>query len=220
MTDLNYRADVVVIGGGLAGIATALELLDHNKSVVLIERTAEEYFGGLARVSFGGIFVVGSHEQKRTGINDSVDLAFRDWLAYGELGENDVWPRRWAEAYITASSDDVRGWLCRRDVTFFPVVNWVERGLHGPGNSVPRFHMVWGTGHGLILGLLKSLYGHPSREKIRLHFQHRVTDLVQAGGRFAGCVGVKEDTGEEFTATGESVVIAAGGIAGNLDMVR
>ena len=154
MPDLNYKADAVVIGGGLAGIATALELLDQNKSVVLIERAGEEKFGGLARVSFGGVFVVGSPEQKRAGVKDSVDLALRDWIAYGELGENDVWPRRWAEAYIAQSFDMVRRWLYQHSVTFFPVLNWAERGLDQPGNSVPRFHIVWGTGQGLVLGLL------------------------------------------------------------------
>ncbi len=220
LTGTTYKADVIVIGGGLAGIAAALELLDHNKSVAIIERNSEEDFGGLARVSFGGVFIVGSPEQKRAGINDSVDLALRDWISYGELTEQDVWPRRWAEAYIAASRDDVRGWLKTRNVTFFPVVNWVERGLHQPGNSVPRFHMVWGTGQGLVLGLLKHLAGHPHREKLRPHFKHRVTDLIQTAGRITGCVGVREDTGDEFTATGESVVIAAGGIAGNLDLVR
>src|SRR5262249_17171244 len=122
MVDANYKADVVVIGGGLAGIAVALELLDQGKSVVLIERAGEEKFGGLARVSFGGIFIVGSAEQKRAGIRDSVDLALRDWISYGELGEDEIWPRRWAEAYIIHSSDMVRGWLRERGVKFFPVV--------------------------------------------------------------------------------------------------
>jgi predicted oxidoreductase len=220
MPDLNYKADVIVIGGGLAGIATALELLDHNKSVVLIERSGEDRFGGLARVSFGGVFVVGSPEQRRAGVKDSVDLALRDWIAYGELGENDVWPRRWAEAYIAQSLEMVRRWLYQHSVTFFPVLNWAERGLNQPGNSVPRFHIVWGTGQGLVLGLLKHLYAHPNRHKLSLHFQHRVTGLVQTGGRFTGCSGIDESSGREFTATGECVVIAAGGIAGNLDMVR
>jgi predicted oxidoreductase len=220
MAELNYKADAVVIGGGLAGIATVLELLDNNKSVVLVERSREEEFGGLARVSFGGIFVVGSPEQKRAGVNDSVDLAFRDWVAYGELNEKDVWPRRWAEAFITQSLDMVRRWLNQRSVTFFPVLNWAERGLEQPGNSVPRFHIVWGTGQGLVLGLLKHLYAHPNRSKLTLHFQHRVTSLIRTGGHFTGCSGIDESSRREFTATGECVVIAAGGIAGNLEMVR
>jgi predicted oxidoreductase len=220
MPDLDYKADAVVIGGGLAGIATALELLDHNKSVVLIERAGEEKFGGLARVSFGGVFVVGSPEQKHAGVKDSVDLALRDWIAYGELGEGDVWPRRWAEAYIARSLDMVRRWLYRHSVTFFPVLNWAERGLDQPGNSVPRFHIVWGTGRGLVLGLLKHLYTHPNRQKLELCFHHRVTDLAQTAGRFTGCSGIDESSGREFTATGEFAVIAAGGIAGNLEMVR
>jgi len=220
MPDLHYKADVVVIGGGLAGIATTLELLDHNKSVVLIERAGEAKFGGLARVSFGGVFVVGSPEQKRAGVRDSADLALRDWIAYGELSEDDVWPRRWAEAYIANSLDMVRRWLYQHGVTFFPVLNWAERGLDRPGNSVPRFHIVWGTGQGLVLGLLKHLYSHPNRDKLTLRFQHRVTGLAQAAGRFTGCSGVEESSGREFTATGECVAVAAGGIAGNLEMVR
>ena len=105
-------------------------------------------------------------------------------------------------------------------MSFFPVVNWVERGLNVLGNSVPRFHMVWGTGQGLVLGLLKHLDRHPHRDKLSIHFQHRVADLTRTAGRFTGCVGIREDTGKEFTATGECVVVAAGGIAGNLDLVR
>ena len=220
MPDLNYKADAIVIGGGLAGIATTLELLDHNKSVVLIERAGEEKFGGLARVSFGGVFIVGSPEQKRAGVKDNVDLALRDWIAYGELGENDVWPRRWAEAYVAQSLDMVRRWLYQHSVTFFPVPNWAERGLDQPGNSVPRFHIVWGTGQGLVRGLLQHLHAHANRNKLALCFQHRVTGLIETAGRFTGCAGIDESSGGAFTATGDCVVIAAGGIAGNLEMVR
>jgi hypothetical protein len=220
MTQANYKADVIVIGGGLAGLVAAIELLDQNKSILLIERTGEEKFGGLARVSFGGIFITGSPEQKRAGINDSVDLALRDWIRYGELGEKDIWPRLWAEAYVNSSRDEVSRWLRDRGVSFFPVVNWTERGLNEPGNSVPRFHIVWGTGQGLVLALLSHLHSHPRREKLKLCFHLRVTALDQTAGRFTGCAGINEETGEEFFAAGEAVIIAAGGIAGNLSMVR
>ncbi|MGH9764426.1 MAG: FAD-dependent oxidoreductase, partial [Blastocatellia bacterium] len=130
MPEAAYKADVVVIGGGLAGLAATVELLDQGRRVVLLERGPEEKFGGLARQSFGGIFFCGSPEQKRAGIRDTVELALRDWIAYGELDNSDVWPRRWAESYIAGSVDLVRGWLTERGVKFFPVLNWVERGLH------------------------------------------------------------------------------------------
>lgn len=220
MTATIHKADVVVIGGGLAGIASALELLDHQKSVIIIDRAPEERFGGLARKSFGGIFIVGSPEQKRAGIRDSVDLALRDWISFGELGQRDVWPRRWAESYIAASHDEVYRWLKDRGVTFFPVVHWVERGLHQPGNSVPRFHMVWGTGQGLVLALIEKLHTHPRKDRLQHAFRHRVTGLIDSNGRFTGCRGIDESTGREFTAIGENVVVAAGGIGGNLDLVR
>ena len=116
MAEPTYRADVVIIGGGLAGIVTALELIDQGKSVVLLERNGESKFGGLARVSFGGIFVVGSREQRRAGFRDNVDLALDDWIAHGELGEADVWPRQWAEAYVTQCHDEVYLWLRRQGI--------------------------------------------------------------------------------------------------------
>ncbi len=220
MPEAAYKADAVIIGGGLAGLVAAIELLDCGKSVVLLERTGNDRFGGLARTSFGGIFITGSPEQKRAGINDSPDLALRDWIRYGELREEDLWPRLWAEAYVNGCKDDVSRWLRERGVSFFPVVNWAERGLNEPGNSVPRFHIVWGTGQGLVLALLSHLHSHPRREKLKLHFHHRVASLTESAGRFTGCRGINEQTGEEFTAAGEAIIIAAGGIAGNLDMVR
>lgn len=220
MPGKNYQADVIVIGGGLAGIAATLELLDSGRSVVLVDRAGKERFGGLARASFGGVFVVGSPEQKRGGIRDTPELALRDWLAYGELGESDIWPRRWAESYVNSSLDDVYRWLRQRGVSFFPVVHWVERGLHQPGNSVPRFHMVWGTGQGLILALLGAIEKHPRRDRLQIFFNHRVTELSRTGGRFTGCAGIDEASGSDFTAEGENVIVAAGGIGGNLEMVR
>ena len=211
---------MVVIGGGIAGIAAALELLDGGRSVLLLERTARERFGGLARESFGGVFAVGTPEQKRAGICDSEELALADWLAYGELGPEDTWPRRWAEAFVSRCREDVYGWLRQRGVTFLPVPNWTERGLFLPGNSVPRFHVVWGTGLGLIQTLERDLLDHPRKGSLQVCFGHNVTELVTSGGRFCGCAGLQEESGEQFTARGEAVIVAAGGIAGDLDLIR
>ena len=217
-----YRADVVIIGAGLAGIAAALEALDRGLSCVVLEGESAEGFGGLARWSFGGIFVVGSPEQRFSGVVDSVDLALGDWLTYGAIPQGDTWPRRWAEAYVGRCLDDVRGWLVKHSVRFFPVVHWVERGMSDvPGNSVPRFHMVWGTGESLVKKLRGHLESHPRRSQLQLCFGHKVTELSWTAGRVSGVAGVRVgDAAGEFRADGEAVIVAAGGIAGDLDMVR
>lgn len=213
-----YEAEVLVIGGGLAGMVTALELLDAGKRVVMLDASTRNRFGGLALWSFGGIFFVDSPEQRRNGIKDSVDLAMRDWVRYGELDPSDVWPYRWAEAFVNRCTEEVRGWLAARDVTFFRAVNWTERGYYVPGNSVPRFHIVWGTGEGIVLALIPRLEAHEQAGRLELHFNHRVEGLTQEGGRIVGCHGT--NSGRRFEARGDAVVIAAGGIAGSHDKVR
>ncbi len=213
-----YQADIVVIGGGLAGMVAALELLDAGKSVVLLDRASRDRFGGLARWSFGGIFFVDSPEQRKNGIKDSVDLAMRDWVRYGELDPNDVWPYRWAEAYVNRCTEEVRGWLHERDVRLFRAVGWTERGYFVPGNSVPRFHIVWGTGEGIVLPLIPRLEAHEKAGRLHLHFDHSVESLTREGGAVVGCQGTSG--GGAFEARGDAVVIAAGGIAGDHDKVR
>lgn len=220
MPDRHYKTDVVVAGAGLAGIATALELLDRGARVLLLDRDCEGNAGGLAKESFGGVFVVGSREQRRTGIRDGPDLALRDWLATGEIGSEETWPRRWAERYVHGCRDEVYGWLRARGVRFFPVVHWVERGHHAPGNSVPRFHMVWGTGERLVERLLHHLRGHPRSDRLVAAFGHRVRELRVAAGRVRGVTGTLEETGEDFEVDADATVIASGGICGSLERVR
>lgn len=216
----SYRGEALVIGGGLAGICAALELLDGGKSVILLDRDVEENFGGLARESFGGIFLVDSPEQRRAGIQDSPQLALSDWHAFAQFGANDTWPKAWAEAYIYRSKEDVSEWLRARDVTFFPVPHWIERGLYTPGNSVPRFHIVWGTGRELALKLIERLDTHPRRQRLTLHFGHRVQTLTTSRGAVTGCAGVIEADGSPFEVQSECTVIAAGGINGDLARAR
>lgn len=211
-------SDVAVVGGGLAGVVTALELLDRGRRVTLLERAGPERLGGLARESFGGMFFVDTPEQRRSGVRDGVDLALSDWLSTAEFDEQDVWPRRWAEYYVERCTAEVRGWLHARGVRFFPVVHWVERGLYVPGNSVPRFHMVWGTGKRLVEALLERIESHPARSRLQILCGHRVVDLTRSAGRFDGCVALGPEG--EITVRAEAVVLASGGIAGNLELVR
>ena len=175
-----YQADVNILGGGIAGIVTALELLDQNLSINIFERGEPSAFGGLARWSFGGIFFVDTKHQRKNKIADSVELAKQDWYNFAEFSKNDVWPKKWADYYIENCTLDVYEWLKYKKIKFFPVVHWVERGLYQPGNSVPRFHMVWGTGHELIKVLVKNLEYHPKRENLSIFFRHKVEDFVVA----------------------------------------
>jgi predicted oxidoreductase len=213
------RSEVLIIGGGIAGIATALDLLDGGKSVLLLDRDEEGAFGGLARESFGGMFFVDSPEQRRQGIRDSSELALRDWQSFAEFGAEDDWPKAWAEAYVTRCTAHVYRWVRRFGVSFLPVVNWVERGEFRPGNSVPRFHIVWGTGKGLAEALILALRAHPNTGRLTLRFNQRVERLTLRGGRIDGAAGIDEKSGVPFEVGAEQVVVAAGGINGG-DLAR
>jgi hypothetical protein len=212
MADSN---DVIVVGAGIAGLVCALELIEHGRDVVLLDRCRRDEVGGLAREAFGGMFMVDSPEQRRSGVTDTVELALGDWLRIAEFSDGDDWPRRWAEEYVARSRDDVGGWLRRQGVRFFPVVNWAERGVDGDGNSVPRFHLTWGTGRGLVEAVLKAIDAHPRRAALRARFETTVAELLVEDGRAAG---VRLEGGDELRAG--AVVIASGGVGGNLDIVR
>ena len=214
------RSDVLIVGGGIAGIATAIDLLDGGKSVLLLDRDEESAFGGLARESFGGMFFVDSPEQRRQGIRDSAELARRDWYSFAEFGTDDHWPKAWAESYVQRCTADVYRWVRGFGVRFLPVVNWVERGEFRPGNSVPRFHVAWGTGKGVAEALIAALRGHRNAGRLTLRFNRRVERLLTRGGRIEGVAGVEETSGVPFEARAEQVVVAAGGINGDLERVR
>jgi uncharacterized protein len=215
------RAGVVVVGAGIAGMVTALELLEAGRRVTMLDRCHPHELGGLAREAFGGMFMVDTPEQRRSGIEDSVELALDDWLRIAGFEDGDRWPRRWAEEYVARARDEVGGWLRGHGVRFFPVVNWAERGVYGDGNSVPRFHLTWGCGQGLVDAIRDAIEGHPRRGELDLRFRTRVTELLTDGERVTGCRAVSEDGGGgEVELDAEAVVIAAGGVGGNLDLVR
>lgn len=234
---MTYDADVIVIGAGLAGLVATAELVDAGRKVILLDQEPERSVGGQAHWSFGGLFLVDSPEQRRMRIKDSRDLALQDWLGTAGFDrEEDAWPRRWAEAYVDFAAGEKRPWLRARGVRFFPVVGWAERGgydANGHGNSVPRFHITWGTGPGLVEPFERRVREGVARGLVRLAFRHRVTGLAATAGAVdtvtgeilepsdavRGTASSREVTGS-FSLRAQAVIVTSGGIGGNHDLVR
>ncbi|MFD8008306.1 FAD-binding dehydrogenase [Streptomyces mirabilis] len=232
-----YDADVIVIGAGLAGLAATAELVDAGRKVILLDQEPEQSIGGQAHWSFGGLFFVNSPEQRRMRIKDSHALALQDWMGTAGFDRaEDHWPRRWAEAYVDFAAGEKRSWLHRQGVRFFPVVGWAERGgydANGHGNSVPRFHITWGTGPGVVAPFERRVRAGVARGLVQLKFRHRVTGLSRSAGTVDTVTGeILEPSGiargqaSSRTVTGafefkaQAVIVTSGGIGGNHDLVR
>src|SRR5213082_953434 len=186
-------ADVIVVGGGLAGLVAATEITDAGRHVIVVEQEGEQNLGGQAFWSFGGLFLVDSPEQRRLGIKDSFDLAMQDWL--GSAGfdrEEDHWPRQWAEAYVAFAAGEKRAWLRAMGHRVFPIVGWAERGGYtamGHGNSVPRFHITWGTGPGIVEPFERRVRSAAERGLLQFGFRHRVDRITTTNGTVDGVAG-------------------------------
>ncbi|HYW44257.1 MAG TPA: FAD-dependent oxidoreductase, partial [Bryobacteraceae bacterium] len=202
------ETEIAIAGGGLAGIVTALELLDRGRRVLLIDKDRPEKFGGLARESFGGVHMIDTPHQRRLRIHDTPELAWRDWQSVAGFVPDDHWPREWARFYCENSREHIFEFLDGKGVHFLPLVNWAERGLHAPGNSVPRWHIAWGIGYEIVERLLAALEAHPRRANLDLLFDTEVSGIEMTGGR---AVGVR--CGDRRVQA-EHVVIASGGICG------
>jgi len=209
-----FQADVVIAGGGLAGLATARELLDRGLRVLVLDRDSEDRLGGLAKRSFGGVMFVDTPHQRKLGINDTPELAWSDWQSFADFGDDDELPRLWARTYVERSTELIFDWLTGHGIKFLPVVNWAERGLFRPGNSVPRWHIAWGTGFGIIESIVAAIESHPKREKLDINYGHRVERLLVDAGRVVGCAGKLEGDGSDFDVRADHVVLASGGICG------
>ncbi len=217
----NHQADVVIAGGGIAGIVAALELLDSGQQILILDRDEKSRFGGLARDSFGAMFFVDTAIQRCSGFRDSPELALKDWHSYAQFSDTDYWPKQWAEYYVNSCTTEGYHWLKQQGVRFLPIPNWVERGTdRHPGNSVPRFHIVWGSGKGLIEPLIARLYSHKNAAKLKVLFRHQVTDIETQNGVVTGLRGVDESSGKEFVAQAENTIIASGGICGSIERIK
>ncbi|MDO4264637.1 MAG: FAD-binding dehydrogenase [Deinococcus sp.] len=224
------QTDVLVVGGGLAGLVAACEAADAGAQVLVLDQEGEQNLGGQAFWSLGGLFLVDSPEQRRLAIRDSLNLAQQDWKAAAGFDRpEDHWGQRWADAYLEWAAGPKREWLARQGVSWFPVVGWAERGL----NSVPRFHLTMGTGPGVLAPFIRRAREHQQAGRLRFAFRHRVRELLLEGGAVAGVAGdVLEPSDvargerssrvvvDDFSFRAASVILAGGGIGGNLDLVR
>ncbi|MDA5242304.1 FAD-binding dehydrogenase [Agrobacterium tumefaciens] len=229
--------DVIVVGAGLAGLVSATEAAERGFSVCVVDQEGEQNLGGQAFWSLGGLFFIDSPEQRRMRVRDSLDLARQDW--FGSAGFNrpeDYWPRRWAEAYLDFAAGEKREWLHRMGMRWFPVVGWAERGgslAHGHGNSVPRFHVTWGTGPGVLAPFVKKVKAMAATGRLTFRFRHRVDRLEITDGRVTGVSGSvlaadsaqrgQESSREEqgdFVFSAAAVIVSSGGIGGNQELVR
>ncbi len=230
-------ADIIVVGGGLAGLVATAEAADAGRRVIVVDQEPEASLGGQAFWSFGGLFLVDSPEQRRLRIADSYDLAHQDWMGTAGFDrDEDHWPRRWAEAYLDFAAGEKRSWLLEQGISFFPLVGWAERGngiATGHGNSVPRFHIVWGTGPAIVEAFARRVRSHVEAGRVELRFRHRVDALTTTGGVVDGINGVVLEPSDvergvkssrtevgAFELRAQAVIVTSGGIGANHDLVR
>jgi uncharacterized protein len=230
-------ADVIVVGAGLAGLVAAAEAADAGRRVLVLDQEPEQSLGGQAWWSFGGLFFVGSPEQRRLRVADSVDLAWQDWLGTAGFDRpEDEWPRKWARAYVEWAAGEKRAWLASMGHSVIPVVGWAERGGgfgSGVGNSVPRFHITWGTGPGVVEPFERRVRAAAEAGRVEFRFRHRVDTLTVTDGVVDGVAGIvlaasdvprgtpssRAEAGS-FELRAQAVIVTSGGIGGNHDLVR
>ncbi|WP_144513773.1 FAD-binding dehydrogenase [Bacillus sp. FJAT-22090] len=233
------KYDVIVIGAGLAGLVATAELADAGKKVLLLDQEPEASLGGQAWWSFGGLFLVDSPEQRRLGVKDSYDLAWQDWLGtagFDREDDEDYWAKKWAEAYVRFAAEEKREWLYAQGIRFFPVVGWAERGgylAEGHGNSVPRFHIVWGTGPGIVKPFETRVRAAMAQGLVDYKPRHQVDELIAKDNCVKGVGGSilvpsnaarGEKSSREVVGTfqyfAQAVMVTSGGIGANHDLVR
>ncbi|MFE9172181.1 FAD-binding dehydrogenase [Streptomyces kebangsaanensis] len=232
-------ADVIVVGAGLAGLVAAHELTSRGRRVALVDQENAANLGGQAYWSFGGLFLVDSPEQRRLGVKDSFELAWNDWQGsarFDRLEDEDSWAVRWARAYVEFAAGEKRSWLRSHGITLLPTVGWAERGdlrADGHGNSVPRFHIAWGTGTGVVEPFTEHARQAARDGLLTFHHRYRVDEIVIEDGAARGVRGTvlapddaprgvasNRDEAGAFELTAQAVIVTTGGIGANHDIVR
>jgi predicted oxidoreductase len=228
--------DVIVIGSGISGLTTTAELVRAGKRVLVLDQEPEGTFGGQAFWSLGGLFIVDTPEQRALGIADSQELALNDWLSTARFDRaEDAHGREWAQAYVEFAATQMREWLMDYGIELSPIIGWPEARREGidMGNSVPRCHIPWGMGPGLLEPFQRAVRKAEAAGQVEIRFRHCVDTLTTEDGTVTGVAGriLADDdaprgsrTNREaigtFQESAPAVVIAAGGMGGNLDAVR
>ncbi len=212
----NIKCDTVIAGGGIAGLVCALDLLIKGQQVVIVDRDTPERLGGLARWAFGGMALCGTPEQRRMKIPDNSERLLIDWHSFANFSEQDHWPQAWAKEYATHCHQKVYLWLTELGLKFLPAVNWVERGLYTPGNSLPRYHVLWGTGWQLVATVIEKLTPYLANQQLSLFHQHKALAISQGQTEHSLRV-INEQNSQEFAIRADNIVIACGGINGGLE---
>jgi len=211
----NDPSTITIVGAGIAGLVCALELLKKGKKVTIIDGQSKEKVGGLAKDAFGGMALINTPLQTLNGIQDTADLAWQDWCNFAEFSEQDEWPKRWAKYYIQHSKSRVYDWVKSIGVNFLPVVNWVERGDYVPGNSVPRYHVMWGTSKRLVSQTLAAI--NKVDANLTWLCDSRVNDIQKNEQGFS--LTLQQGTHQNQLHT-HTLIVASGGINGNLKKAR
>lgn len=234
---MSKQYDAIIIGSGLSGLVAANELINKGAKILILDQEPEQNLGGQAFWSFGGLFLVNSPQQRRMGIKDSYKLALQDWMSTAQFDrKEDHWPKKWAEAYVAFAAGEKYSWLKQLGIRFFPIVGWAERGGYnamGHGNSVPRFHITWGTGPGLLEPFVFRVREAVSKGLVDLKFRHRVNELIVTNGNVVGTKGVVLEESKvlraekssdkeigDFSVYADHVIVTTGGIGANLELVR
>ncbi|KMQ61623.1 FAD-binding dehydrogenase [Chryseobacterium angstadtii] len=232
-----FRPDAIIVGTGLAGLTAAMEITNKGKKVLLLDQETEQNIGGQAFWSFGGLFLINSPQQRRMGIKDSYELALQDWTGTAGFDRaEDDWPRKWAEAYLKFAAHEKYNYISKLGIKLMFMVGWAERGdgsATGHGNSVPRFHVSWGTGTGVVKPFVEKAYQAQEKGLLQMKFRHRVTELISEHGKIKGLKGdiLENDNQERGAATNRNIIsqfeyhaphiiIASGGIGANHELVR